>query len=184
MDAVVLNYSRGSKFFHWLIAVIVICMLGGSFFLDDLPDPYIPTAFMIHKSFGITVLVLMLLRLFWLKYTARPPLPVLMPAWEKYLSRFVQYSLYFFLIIQPLSGWILSVAANRIPSWFGLVELPLPGVSTNKALADFMDASHITIAWIIIGLLVLHIAGALKHHYINKDNVLRSILPRQRQISK
>lgn len=179
MKAVVVNYSKGLKFFHWLIALIVICMLGGSFFLDDLPKPYISTAFMIHKSFGITVLVLMLLRLYWLKHTGRPQLPPSMPAWEKFLSRFVQYSLYFFLIIQPLSGWIMSVAANRIPSYFGLIELPFPGISSDKGLATFMETCHIIIAWIIIGLLVLHVAGALKHHFINKDNVLRSMLPGQ-----
>ena len=177
MKAAVLNYSSGSKFFHWLIAVIVIGMLSGSFFLGDLPEPYIPAAFMIHKSLGLTVLVLMLLRLFWLKYTGRPQLPPSTHAWEKFLSRFVQYSLYFFLIIQPLSGWIMSVAANRIPSWFGLINLPLPGISSDKDLASFMNACHITIAWIIIGLLVLHVAGALKHHFINKNNVMRSMLP-------
>lgn len=177
MNAVVLNYSKGSKFFHWLIALIVIGMLAGSFFLGDLPDPYISTAFMLHKSFGLSVLALVLVRLFWIRHTGKPQLPVSTPAWERFLSRFVQYSLYVFLIIQPLVGWIMSVAANKPPSYFGLVNLSFPGILPNKNLAMVLNNTHKTIAWIMIFLVILHVSGALKHHFINKDNVLRRMLP-------
>ncbi|WP_019216809.1 cytochrome b [Legionella tunisiensis] len=81
----------------------------------------------------------------------------------------------------PLSGWIMSVAANRIPSYFTMFSVPFPGIAPSEALADLMVQVHNTIAWIIIVLLVLHVAGAVKHHFIDKDEVLRRILPgRQR----
>lgn len=176
MKAVVLEYSKGSKFFHWLIAITLIGMLAGSFFLEDLPESYISTAFMFHKSIGITILCLMLIRLFWIMYSGRPELPPSTPLWEVFLSKFVQYSLYVFVIIQPLVGWIMSVAADRIPSYFGLFALPFPGISPNKDLAKVLNITHTRVAWIIIFLVVLHIAGALKHHFINKDAVLRRMM--------
>lgn len=171
------HYSSGSKFFHWVIALIVISMLAISFFLEDLPKPYVPTAFMLHKSFGLTVLFLMILRLIWVSYKGKLPLPASVPVWQRFLSRLVQYSLYFFVILMALSGWIMSVAANKIPYYFGLFHLSLPGVEPNKNLAELMNESHETIAWILIVLIILHIAGALKHHFIDKDDVLRRMLP-------
>jgi cytochrome b561 len=170
-----LEYSSLSKFFHWLVALIVIVLLSFSFFLDDVPDAYQKTAYMIHKSCGLTVLWLMVLRFLWLQYRGRPSLPLGMPGWEVLLSRFVQYSFYFFLLCMPLCGWIMSVAAGRVPSYFGLFDLPLP-IAPNKALSELMWQGHKIIAWILIGLISLHIAGALKHHFINKDNVLRRIV--------
>ena len=171
------SYSSGSKFFHWLIALIVILMLVGSFFLEDLPKEYIGSAFMMHKSFGITVLFLMLLRLFWLGISGKVPLPATVPRWERVVSHFVQYALYLFLILMPLSGWIMSVAANKIPYYFGLFHFSLPGIEPSKDLAVLMKQTHNIMAWIIIALVVLHIAGAIKHHFIDKDEVLRRMLP-------
>ena len=171
----VTKYSTGSKFFHWLIFIIVTLMLSGSFFLDDLPNSYQGTAFMIHKSFGLTILFLMLARMLWIIHSGKPSLPATVSRCDKILSRIVQYSLYLFLIAQSLSGWIMSVAANKVPSFFGLYNVPLP-IQPNKILAGFMDNTHKLIPWILIGLIVLHIAGALKHHFIDKDNVLKSML--------
>jgi cytochrome b561 len=169
-------YSKGSKFFHWLIAVVVITMLSVSFFLENVPEKYQSSAYMIHKSFGLTVLFLMLARIFWIQYTGKPALPKTVPMWQKIVSRAVQYSLYVLLICMPLSGWIMSVAANRVPSYFGLFNMPLP-INADKALSKLMNESHETIAWILIALITLHICGAIKHHFIDKDNVLKRMLP-------
>ncbi|MCC5015998.1 MULTISPECIES: cytochrome b [unclassified Legionella] len=181
MKRQVVNYSSGSKFIHWFVALIVICMLAGSFFLGDLPEHYQPSAYMLHKSFGLTILFLMIIRLFWIAYRGKPALPASVPAWQKFLAHSVQYSLYFFVILMPLSGWIMSVAANRIPSYFTLFKVPFPGVVPNEAVAELMEQVHNTIAWIIIVLLVIHTAGAIKHHFIDKDDVLRRMLPGRRR---
>lgn len=174
------SYSSLSKFFHWFIAIVVILMLSFSFFLGDVPEQYAGTAYMIHKSFGLTVLGLMLLRIVWLLYAGRPPLPATVPNWQRFIARTVQYSLYVFLILMPLSGWIMSVAGTYIPSYFGLFNVPIPGITADEQLNKLMDQTHTTIAWIIIALLVLHIAGAIKHHFIDKDDVLRNMLPRKK----
>ena len=172
----VVTYSKGSKVLHWLIAIIVIAMLSFSFFLGDLPGKYQASAYMMHKSFGLTVLFLVIARFFWILHSGKPALPVSVPTWEKPLSRLVQYAVYVLLVSMPICGWVMSVAENRVPSYFGLFRMPLP-ISENKALSNFMDQSHVTIAWILIALIILHVAGALKHHFINKDNVLKRMLP-------
>lgn len=148
-------------------------MLAGSFFLENLPKQYIGSAFMLHKSFGITVFFLMICRLIWIAYTGKPPLPASLPRWQRLLSHWVQYALYLFVILMPLSGWIMSTAANKSPYFFTLLQLPFPGISPNEHLASLMKEVHNTLAWIIIVLLVLHIAGAIKHQFIDKDNLMR-----------
>lgn len=167
------EYSKGSKWLHWLVAVIVLLMLSFSFFLDDVPKAYRSDAFMIHKSLGLTVFFLMCIRLFWIVHTGKPELPSTVVLWERVLSKVVQVSMYVFLFAMPLAGWIMSVAADRVPSYFGLFQMPLYGIPVNKHLAEWMAEAHETIAWILIGLLALHIAGALKHYFINKDRVLQ-----------
>ncbi len=172
----VTRYSTGSKFFHWLIAIIVIAMLSGSFFLDDLPKDYQGFAFMMHKSFGLTVLFLMILRFLWILYQGKPNLPDTVPHWQRFLAHFVQYFLYLGIISMAMCGWVMSVAATRAPVYFGLFKLSLP-IEPNKGLAKLALQGHKTIAWILIGLVILHILGAVKHHFIDKDNVLKRMLP-------
>lgn len=171
------GYSPLSKLFHWVIALAVIGMLTMGFFLDDIPEQFQGTAYMLHKSTGITILFLMILRFIWIHAVGKPPLPVSIKPWEKILSRFVQYSFYALLVIMPLSGWIMSVAADKIPNYFGLFKAPLPGIEPNKSLAEFMAESHEIIAWILIAFITLHVLGALKHHFIDKDKVLKRMLP-------
>lgn len=176
MEIYIVNrYSTGSKIFHWLIAVIVICLLSLSFFLSDVPERWQGLAYTIHKSLGLTVLFLTCGRIYWIYHRGRPALPGIIPKWELYLSRAVQYSLYIFLLVMPLSGWIMSVAANHVPTFFGLFNMPLP-ITPNKLLAEQMDTIHKIIAWILIGLLSLHIIGALKHYFWDRDEVLRSMM--------
>ncbi len=152
-------------------------MLCVGFLLDSIPEQYQGTAYMMHKSTGITILFLMILRFIILHATSRPVLPASIKLWERILSRFVQYGFYVLLLLMPMSGWIMSVASQHVPSYFGLFNMPLPWVSPDKTLAKFMNESHTVIAWILIGFIFLHIMGALKHHFIDKDNVLRKMLP-------
>jgi len=170
------SYPPSIKFLHWLIALIVITMLAGSFFLEDLPKQFQGSAYMLHKSFGLTILFLMILRLIVVWIKGKPQLPVTTSSFEKKLAHLVQYSFYLFLILMPFCGWIMSVAANKTPSYFGFFSLPLP-IAPNKNLAMLMNQSHKTIAWILIVLLVFHVAGAIKHHFIDKDVVLKRMLP-------
>lgn len=162
---------------HWVVAVLVIPLVSLSFFLEDLPRTFRPTAIMLHKSFGLTLLILMVMRLGCLYKYGRPALPVNMPRWEMLFARLVQIGLYGALIAMSMIGWIMSMLANHTPMWFGVVALPLPGVAPNATWADIFFQIHQTIAWILIVLIGLHVAGALKHVIIDRDKVMESMLP-------
>lgn len=174
------DFSSPTKFFHWLIAVIVILMLSGGFFLEDIPKQYAGVAFMMHKSIGLSILALMILRLLWILHAGRPPLPGTVRPWERILSRIVQYGFYLFLILMPVSGWVMSVAAGRVPTFFGLFNVPMPWITPNEHFSNVMFSVHQVIAWTLIVLVVLHVSGALKHHFIDRDDVLRKMLPAKR----
>lgn len=174
------QYSPFSKWIHWLVALIVLPMLT-SFYLEDLPKLYKGNVIGLHKSLGLCVLLLMIIRIISLHVVGRPALPNTMARWEWWLSRTVQYALYLCLILMPLSGWIMSTAAGRPPHFFWLVVAPFPGISPDKALSDFMFEIHHVLAFVIIGLLIFHISGALKHLLIDKDSVMASMLPSRRR---
>ncbi len=165
----VIAYNPLTKIFHWLIALLVLTLLCVGFLLEKLPD----IAYTMHKSFGLVVLALMICRILWIRHVGRPVLPASMPQWEKFFAHLVQYSLYFFLVMMPIAGWMMSTASGHTPQFFGLFPLPCPGIVADKDLAAFMKEVHNTTAWIIIVLLFFHIFGALKHHFWDKDNVLK-----------
>ena len=135
-------------------------------------NQYKGIVYTLHKSFGLTILALIIYRILWIVLKGRPDLPENTPRWELLLSRGVQYGLYILLLIMPLSGWLMSVAANKSPSYFWLFTAKLP-IEPNKALASFMHDSHEWLAWVIIVFVALHIAGAMKHLLINKDKVVQ-----------
>jgi cytochrome b561 len=173
------HYSSVSKLLHWVIALAVIVMLCVGFLLSSIPEKYQSMAYMLHKSTGLTILFLMMIRVIWIHVSGRPPLPMTISTWEYILSRVIQYGFYILLILMPVSGWLMSVADGRTPTYFGLFQLPFPGVGINKPLGNFMATCHEYIAWALIVFFVLHVSGALKHHFIDKDNVLKSMWPRK-----
>lgn len=174
--SMVKGYSLGFRILHWAMAFFIISMLIFGFFLEDLPKAYQDTAYMLHKSFGLTLLFLMMLRFLWIKRLGKPALPDRIPFLEKLLAHTVQYFMYIFIILMALAGWIMSVAKGYIPNYFGLFPVYFPGVEGNKPLGSFMGEAHEVIAWILIALITLHILGALKHHFINKNNVLKRMI--------
>lgn len=171
----VTSYAMGSKVLHWVIALLVLGMLVGGFYLEPLSE-FLKSTYMIHKSIGLMILGLMVIRLVWIIRHGKPKLPASVSRREGIFAHAVQHSLYLLLFLMPLSGWVMSTAAGRPPVFFGWVSMPFPGISSNKSLADFMLECHEIIAYLLIGLIVLHVAGALKHHLIDKDTVLRRML--------
>lgn len=170
------SYVPVLKFLHWSVAYLVILLLPLGFYMGGLNQSVKANAYLIHKSLGITVFLLMLLRIVAITYFKRPSLPLNMPAWEYVLSRFVQFCLYIFLLIMPVSGWVMSTASDKIPLYFGLFYFPFPGVAVNKAIALLMRQVHLLTAWILLLLIFFHLSGALKHYFINKDKVLQSMI--------
>jgi cytochrome b561 len=174
------NYSFRSQVLHATIAIMVLGLMAIGMSFAFLPD----TFYFWHKSFGLLVLFLMVFRVYFIFKDGRPNLPNKLPFWERKLARFVQYSFYFVLILMPLSGWIMSTAEGYIPSFFGIDNFAFPGIEKNKEIAHFFKESHYYLAWIIGGLIVLHIMGNLKHLFINKDGIVGRMWNFERQTLK
>lgn len=169
------SYGSVTKFFHWLIAIVILVQIIYGYFLGYVPKDYQPVAYNTHKLIGLTLLFLMVLRLFWALMNVKPLLPANTPAWQRFAERFVHSMLYFVVIAMPISGLIGSNASGR-PPHIGDFKFTLP-VPEDKALVNTAFAVHNTLALVLIGLLVVHVGAALYHHVIKKDNILRRMLP-------
>jgi cytochrome b561 len=169
------RYSRGAIAFHWIIAALVLFNLWLGLFRHQLPREW--QVMPVHKSVGITVLVLTLGRIAW-RLTHRPPhFPDTMPAMEKRAAKAAHFLLYALLLAMPLSGWLMSSdpVKPRPVSWFFLFDLPvLPATSP---LADAAHGTHELLAWPMVALVAIHILAALRHHFLLRDRVLARMLP-------
>lgn len=167
------SYGTISKIFHWLIAISIISLLAAGFIMTNLDkSPLKYQIYGLHKAFGITVLAIAILRIIWRIIKPKPALPEAYPKWQRISAAAVHGILYLLTIMIPLSGWIMSMAANFVPSWFGLFQLRLP-ISPNKALAKFANNTHELLAWVLLAALTLHILAALKER-----EILRRMLPK------
>ena len=171
---------------HWLMALFVIGLLGVGHYMTSLPDtdPNKLTLYQLHKSFGVTVFCLLLVRILWRWSQVTPPLPAAMPTWERSAAVFCHWGFYGLLIATPLSGWA-SVSASKfnfIPTTiFGQVHLPHIPYFVNYPDREFIEyatnLAHIVLGWLIVALLVAHLLAALKHHFVDRDDVLTRMLP-------
>ena len=170
------NYTTMAKLFHWSMATLILVMLALGFYMADLDStPLKFQLFQWHKSVGILILLLLILRLLW-RLTHRPPAyAVTMPLWQKAAAHTVHYGLYFLMFSMPMSGYVMSDAAGYHPNFFGL---PVPMLSQhNPETASFLAERHTQMAWILLALIGIHVAAALYHHLRVKDATLRKMLP-------
>lgn len=170
------NYGSMAKALHWIAFLMIATLLIVGFIMGDLEKPFRFTVYNIHKLTGLTVLILMLFRVFWTLTNPRLSYPNTIPSWQIMAAKSIHILLYVLAIAMPLSGWIMSTAAGHNPNLFGLA-LRFPFIAESKALAKFASNTHEIIAWVIIVTVSLHILAALKHYFINKDNILQRMLP-------
>ena len=166
-----------AQLLHWLIVALIALQaaLGLTGLMLPLGVQKL-TVLARHKSIGITILGLAVLRLLWRWFNPTPPLPSNLKPHERFLAQFTHAALYVLLFAMPLTGWIMSSARGFPVSWFHVLQLP-DLVRKSERLYDAMVTTHATLA-IALGLTVLlHIAGALKHHFVLKDDTLRRMLP-------
>ncbi len=162
-----------SKFFHWSVGVLVLILLPVGFLMTGMEfSPSKLTLYMLHKSFGITVLVLVIGRAAWRIISPRPKKLPTHKEWEDKLAKAVHFALYVCLILMPLSGWVMSSAGGFPATFFGLFPLPVL-MQKNEDVFEITRNVHTVIAWSILGLLALHFAGAFKHHLIDRDETLQ-----------
>lgn len=163
--------------FHWVIVVLIIVQVTLALMADDLPLGMRKLTLLArHKSIGITILSLVILRLAWRWLNEHPPLPDTLKRYERSLARCTHVALYVLLAAVPLSGWMMSSARGFPVSWFGFIQLP-DLVPKSRPLYDALMITHHALAYTLLAVIALHVAGALKHHFVHKDDVLRRMLP-------
>jgi cytochrome b561 len=171
------RWGHVSQFLHWLIVVLLIVQVTLASIADDLPLGMKKLAMLArHKSVGITILGLAVLRLLWRWMNPTPALPDTLKPYERVLANLTHAGLYIVLFAMPLSGWMMSSARGFPVSWFGFIQLP-DLVTKNKSVYDAMLETHETLAWVLYVIVGLHVLAALKHHFVLKDHVLKRMLP-------
>lgn len=186
------QYTRVAMFLHWSVALLMIANAVLGLTASRLPEGTLSGDMLrllidTHKSIGITVLALSIVRVIWRVTHRPPPLPSVMPGWERVFAHAVHGGLYALIFLLPLSGWAHDsawVAAASHPMYlFGIVPWPRIGVimslapDLKESLHEWFGTLHTACGYALYALLGLHVLGALKHHWIDRHPVLSRMLP-------
>jgi cytochrome b561 len=183
------QYTRIAMVLHWVIALLIICNVVLGLSADSLPDDWVRPVIDTHKSIGITVLGLALLRILWRVSHKPPPLPNEFPAWERMAAHVAHFLLYLLMIGLPLSGWAHDSAwkdaATHPMQYFHLFEWPRigfimnidPAVKERLQLHDKLGTVHAWFGYALYALLAMHIGGALKHQWLDRHSVIKRMVP-------
>lgn len=171
------RYTKTAVALHWLMALLIFATFPLGLYMADLHlSPLKLRLYNYHKWIGIIVLALALVRLYW-RTTHRPPtMPETMKKWEKVAAHAMHHALYFLILVIPVTGWLMSSAKGFQVVLFGV--LPLPDlVGKNKELGDWLREIHEALNYLMLGLVFAHIAAALKHHFVERDDILTRMVP-------
>lgn len=171
------RYTGFAIFMHWLVALAIFCIVPLGAYMHDLPlSPTKLQLYSYHKSLGICILLLVVIRLLW-RYGHTPPaLPASMSAKEQMIAHAMSHGMYLLMITSPLTGWLMSSFFGKPVVVFGLFQMPdlvAPSEDMGKLFATLHMLSNFTLATMI----TLHILASLKHHFKDKDDVLARMLP-------
>jgi cytochrome b561 len=166
------RYTTPAVLLHWLIAALVLAQIAWGWWMQEIPkQPVGPRvdAFNFHKSMGMVIFALMLMRLAW-RITHRPPPFPPMPAWQAKLAHATHALIYVALFVMPLAGYLGSAFSGYPVKWFGMT---LPAwAPRNDAVKSAMSVIHLTTSFVLVGALGLHVAGAVKH-MLARDGLVR-----------
>jgi len=170
------RYTYTAMLLHWLIALLVFALFAIGWSMVDLPrGPDRTYSFALHKSIGLTVLALALVRVGWRVFHRPPPYPESMPRWRVTLARSVHLLFYFLLFLQPVSGYLSSSFSGYSTKVFGV---PLPAWGwRDPPLNEFFTEIHVMSSVLFLLLIGLHVAGAVSHLFDRDEGILRRIVP-------
>ncbi len=176
------RYTRTAITLHWTIALLIFAAFPLGVYMHDLPlSPNKLQLYSYHKWIGVTIFLLAVLRMAW-RITHRPPPLPGMQRWEKIAAHATHYLLYVLIFAIPLSGWLMSSAKGVQTVWFGV--LPLPNlVSKSKELGELLKEVHESLNFLMLGLVFAHVGAALKHHFIERDDILARMIPSLKRTS-
>lgn len=171
------RYTGFAIFLHWLMAILIIGLMAVGFYMSDLPlSPFKLKIYSWHKWAGVIVFALLMLRVLW-RLTHRPPeLPASMAPLMRLMAHAGHGALYLLMLAIPLSGWLMSSAKGITTVFFGLWPLP-DLLSRDLELAHTLGEVHEFLNVVLIITLVGHVAAALKHHFVDRDDVLIRMMP-------
>ena len=177
MSAIPQRYTPGAIALHWLLAVLIIGNLCFGLYMVGLPlSPQKLKYLSWHKWVGITILIFSAARLLWRITHPAPALPATMQPWERQFARASHALLYILFFAAPLTGWLFSSAAGFQTVYLGV--LPIPDLlAKNKELADVLKVTHRWINYTMAAVIALHITVALKHHFVDRDEVMIRMIP-------
>lgn len=186
------KYGVIAMVFHWSVAVFFLGNLGLGVYMAglELSDPDLFSLYQLHKSFGVSIFIIVMFRLAWRLFDTPPPLPASLPHWEALAAKLTHTGLYAILIGMPLTGWIIvSASPIGIPTLvFDLFSLPHISFIEHNPDKDlwlgFGKWGHWLLAWSAGAGIFLHVGAALRHHFILKDETLRRMLPSFRDPSR
>lgn len=172
------RYTSTAIALHWLMAILIFGLLALGFYMQDLPlSPEKLQLYSWHKWAGVTAFLLVLVRLAWRAGHRPPPLPETMARPLQFAAHAGHLLLYVLMLAIPLTGWLMSSAKGFQTVWFGV--LPIPDLlAKNKEVGDLLQTVHMSLNLVFAAVIVGHVGAALKHHFIDKDDILTRMLPR------
>ena len=180
-----IRYNRVQIILHWLIAALIIGMISLGLFMVELPkQSELPLGeesvrafyFLLHKSLGMTVAILIVIRIVWRLTHKAPPLPDSVPKWQQKAAESVHWLFYYLMVAMPISGFMQSMYSKYATKFWG-IELPRL-VEANNSIREGYSQNHEILAFILIGLITIHIAAALKHRLSGTEITDRMSLKR------
>lgn len=163
------RYSVPSRALHWLSAIIILALIVVGWYMTGLAkdDPARASIYGMHKAMGVLTVFLFIARIAWLRVAPAPELPAVFNEKEKRVTKGVQSLLYVLILLIPVSGYVMSTAAGHPVSFFGLFTLPAL-IGESKAIAGFAHEAHALLSYAALALVIVHMAGALKHRLLDK----------------
>jgi cytochrome b561 len=170
-----------SQLLHWVIVLLLLVVATIGLLLESVPtSPKYFWVFDLHKSIGLTVLALAVLRIVWRLVAGAPASLPGTPAWQARLASLTHWLLYAMILAVPLSGWLYDSASGLRPlRWFGLFDVPRLS-RPDEGLRELGHESHELLFWVLVALVILHVAAAFYHHLFRHDATLQRMLPRRR----
>lgn len=176
------TYGSLHRAFHWIMAVMIICMIAVGMYIHglDADNPAeAPTKAALgglHKATGIVLLLLVTLRALWVYGGPRPGLPDSVPRWQRLAAKAIHHTFYVLMFAMPVSGYVMSSYAQKGVNMYGLFEIPPLFAEKNIDMAKAVFEVHEALAWLLLTLILAHVAVAAKHHFMDRDNILRRML--------
>ena len=171
-----------ARFFHWTTVLLILVQATIGLIMVELPKrPGTIPVYSFHKSLGLTIFAFALLRLLWRAFDPHPEYPSTIPRWQVIAARTAHALLYALIFAVPLSGWLFdSATALRPLYWFGLFRVPSLTGGPDDAIKELAEALHIGLFWLLAAVAAGHAAFALFHHFHDRDEILRRMLPGRR----